>query len=414
MRLRAIDSMLFLFAFLATLNAKRPCKAAGDYLPASHVGVNYALALQKEPLDTSYAASVLSSTFPSLQKAKLFGSSENDIRDAEALLDVGIKNIAIAVPQYLVWNGETSAVDDAFARNFVDAVVRPLMDKGATVSIAVGNEPFAYWHSTPGDVLLASYRHVRTALIDAGLKESVPMMIPFQTGIMEDSYPPPNASIREEFRPAIKELVQLMYEDGDPFEINIYPYFAFRDNADVIPLEYALGSQGGDDGYSSLFEAMHAAVEFALLKLHSNFTQDNLVVVGEVGWPTEDTYFPSEENGWRNDTGFEHANVENANIFLNNVLDTGIPVYIFQAFDEQAKSVDSGAGTQFSNVENHWGIFTEEGELKYDVPLLQAPSVAATDNFGASDTSEASSMANNSFRLVAFSIFLGFLALSIS
>lgn len=262
-------------------------------------------------------------------------------------------------------------MDEAFAKNFVDTVVVPLMDEGATVSVVVGNEPLAYWHATPGDVLVAAYRNVRSALIDAGVKEKVKMMVPFQTGVLQDSYPPQNAIFREDFRPAIEEISTLMYEDGDPFEVNIYPYFAFRDNPEDIPLDFALGNAGNDE-YGSLFQAMYAAVEAALLKLNSNFTEDNLVVVGEVGWPTEDTYFPAEHNGWRNDTGFPHANVENAKTFMNNVLATGLPVYVFEAFDEQAKATDSGAGTQFSNVENHWGIFTEDGELKYDVPLLMA------------------------------------------
>jgi len=389
-----LDSLFLLAIFLSL--APNKCGAADDdsYSASSHIGLNYALHLQKNPLDTNVAASILASTFTSLQKAKLFGSSERDMEDAEALLSVGIKKITVAVPQYLVWNGETrtSAVDSAFAGTFVDTVIKPLMEKGATVSIAVGNEPFAYWHATPGDILLSAYRNVRTALIEADLKKSVQMMVPFQFGIIENSYPPSDATIRDEFLPAIEELVQLMYEDGDPFEINIYPYFAFRDNADEIPLEYALGSSGGDN-YGSLFQAMHAAVEFALLKLHSNFTENNLIVVGEVGWPTEDTYFPSEDNGWRNDTGFPHANVQNAEIFLNNVLATGIPVYVFEAFDEQAKSVDSGAGAQFSNVENHWGIFTEDGDLKFEVPVL----MESVDNTSTSEANAIGGYSSSSF-----------------
>ena len=361
----------FLIAFFA-IPMSYTSHAAID--SASHVGMNYALALQKNELDTTVAASILSKKFPSLQKAKLFGSSERDMKDAEALLNVGIKKITVAIRQKDVWNNTTSTsiVDDTYAKNFVDTVVKPLVKKGATISVAVGNEPFAYWHDTPGNVLLSAYRNVRTALIEAGLKQSVEMMIPFQMGITKDSYPASNAVIRDEYRPAIKELLDIMYEDGDPFEVNIYPYFAYRDNVDVIPLDYALGIPGGSEQYGSLFEAMHAAIEYALLKLHSNFTKDNLIVVGEVGWPTEDKYFPSEANGWRNDTGFPYANVENATVFINNVLATGIPVYIFEAFDEQGKSVDDGAGDQFSNVENHWGIFTEAGDLKYDVPILMA------------------------------------------
>jgi hypothetical protein len=48
-------------------------------------------------------------------------------------------------------------------------------------------------------------------------------------------------------------------------------------------------------------------------------------------------------------------------------------MYLFEAFDEQKKSGDSGAGAQTSNVENHWGVFTEAGKAKYTIAELAVP-----------------------------------------
>jgi hypothetical protein len=52
----------------------------------------------------------------------------------------------------------------------------------------VGNEPFATWNNIPGGTLLGAYRTLRTALVDAGLKSAVKLTVPFQFGIMTDTY----------------------------------------------------------------------------------------------------------------------------------------------------------------------------------------------------------------------------------
>ena len=93
----------------------------------------------------------------------------------------------------------------------------------------------------------------------------------------------------------------------------------------------------------------------ALVKVDARFTADKLpVIVGETGWPTSDNTY-------------DGASVANAEAYVRNALATKIPLYLFEAFDEQKKSGDSGAGTQTSDVENHWGVFTEAGVAKYSI-----------------------------------------------
>ena len=47
-----------------------------------------------------------------------------------------------------------------------------------------------------------------------------------------------------------------------------------------------------------------------------------------------------------------------------------VPLYLFEAFDEQKKAGDGGAGAIGSAVENNWGVFTEAGRAKYEIPAL--------------------------------------------
>ena len=177
-------------------------------------------------------------------------------------------------------------------------------------------------------------------------------------------------------RATIAKLAQLMFEDGDSFAMNIYPYFALKNKplgqADPS-LDYALGNTPHTalDGrtYTSLLHAMHAAAEAALLKLDSRYTPDRLpVYIGETGWPTADIGLAAA------------ATTANAHVYTTNAVafaaSSKVTVYLFGAFDEQRKATDSGAGSQTSNVEKHWGMMTEAGTPKYTIAALAALAIA--------------------------------------
>jgi hypothetical protein len=46
----------------------------------------------------------------------------------------------------------------------------------------------------------------------------------------------------------------------------------------------------------------------------------------------------------------------------------GLPLFLFEAFDETNKVQDGGAGAIGAVVENNWGLFTENGTVKYVLP----------------------------------------------
>ena len=121
----------------------------------------------------------------------------------------------------------------------------------------------------------------------------------------------------------------------------------------------------------------------ALLRLDASFGEDSLpIVIGETGWPT---------------AGHPSASAANAATYMRNMVTAaiaslasralrcfgaacfrdalsmvlratqvklGLPLFLFEAFDETNKVQDGGAGSIGAVVENNWGMFTENGTLK--------------------------------------------------
>jgi hypothetical protein len=106
----------------------------------------------------------------------------------------------------------------------------------------------------------------------------------------------------------------------------------------------------------NMLEAQVGAVRQALLRLDPHFTNDTVpIVIGETGWPT---------------AGHASATPENAATYANNVIASGRSAYLFEAFDEQKKAQDGGAGALGDAMENNWGAFAEDGTPKYTIAGL--------------------------------------------
>lgn len=77
--------------------------------------------------------------------------------------------------------------------------------------------------------------------------------------------------------------------------------------------------------------------------------------VGETGWPTDGSNFGSSVPG-----------IDNAETFWKEgicaIRGWGINTFVFEAFDESWKPETSG-----SSVESHWGVFTDDRQLKYSL-----------------------------------------------
>nr|XP_043610746.1 glucan endo-1,3-beta-glucosidase-like [Erigeron canadensis] len=224
--------------------------------------------------------------------------------------------------------------------------------------ISVGNEVDPNNRNTAGFVtyVLPAMRNVQQALRDAGLAQ-IKVSTATYTGLLKDSSPPSDGVFHDNVIGYIQPIITFLAENNSPMLANIYPYFAYKDNSNVIKLSFALFTQGveyNDQGrdYSNLFDAMYDAHHAAQARLGGANVP---IVVSESGWPSAE--------------GFG-ATVENAGNYYRNLIahvksGKGTPVkpgraietYLFAMFDENQKPGDA--------LEKHFGVFRPDQSSKY-------------------------------------------------
>ncbi|URE34641.1 Glycosyl hydrolases family 17, partial [Musa troglodytarum] len=220
--------------------------------------------------------------------------------------------------------------------------------------IVIGNEVI------PGDLaqyVLPAMQNVQTALDSAGVQVNVSTSVALS--VLGSSYPPSAGAFTPEAQTYMEPIIQFLATGGSPLLVNVYPYFAYRDNPAQIALSYALfTSEGvvvtdGAYGYKNLFDAMLDATHAAMEKVGG---ADVAVVVTESGWPS--------------DGGFA-ANISNAQTYNQNLINhvgegtprrpAPIEAYIFAMFNENQKE----AGT-----ERNFGLFYPDEQPVYPISFV--------------------------------------------
>lgn len=213
------------------------------------------------------------------------------------------------------------------------------------------------------DTTFPALQNVQSALIKAGLANQVKVTVPLNADVYTtDSGGPSGGDFRADIHDRMIAIVKFLSDNGGPFTVNIYPFISLYGDAN-FPVEYAFfdgnGTPVNDGGtsYSNMFDANYDTLVYALRK---NGYGNLPIIVGEIGWPTD---------------GDRNANVEYARRFNQGFLShvsggKGTPMrpgpiefYMFSLIDEDAKSIQPG------NFERHWGIFTYDGQPKYQLNL---------------------------------------------
>lgn len=219
--------------------------------------------------------------------------------------------------------------------------------------ITVGNELLSHPEmSQSWPLLVPAMQNLQSALDSAGLRGRIKLSTCIAMDALNASYPP-SAGI---FRPDIADnilrpVLELVKSTNSYLFVNAYPYLAWSENTDTIPLDYALSQtdavavQDGSLHYSSMLDAQ---VDSFLAAMAALGFPDVKIAVSETGWP----------NG-----GGPGASVANAAAFngrlINSVMAAPckgtprrpgacIPTFIFALFNENQKP---GAAT-----ERFWGI----------------------------------------------------------
>jgi len=328
------------------------------------VGLNLALMQQLVPLSPLLAAQRLKATFPTVEHVKLFDYNHDYLT---ALHAAGFVHVVVSIP-----NLELPAVarDPTAAARILEGLA-PHVSAGMRLTIAVGNEPLAPWYNGAfRDHLVPALTNVQAAMAVRRLEPAVSLTVPFSFGIVGDTYPPDMGAFSPDARDIVLQVARVLANNSWPFFINIYPFAAFR--AQQVSEDFALlqvPHTVSNVTYPNLLAAQIAATRAALLRLDPAFTAATLpLVIGETGWPT---------------AGDSFGTLTRAQTYITNAVAYAAsqPLYLFEAFDELRKSQDNGAGAAGDGTENHWGLLTENGTAKFDLPGLRpapAPSPPST------------------------------------
>ncbi|RWW44466.1 hypothetical protein BHE74_00049760 [Ensete ventricosum] len=228
------------------------------------------------------------------------------------------------------------------ALQWVATNVKPYFPATKITGIAVGNEVFTSDDPTLMSNLVPAMVSIHAALVQLGLDSYIHTSSANSLAVLENSYPPSFGSFRPDLVNLMAPFLQFLAATKSPFWINAYPYFAYKDDPERVPLDYVLfnPNSGMKDPstslhYDNMLYAQVDAVIFAMGRLGYGGVE---VRVSETGWPSKGD--PDEIGA-----SPENARVYNRNLLLRQMGNEGTPlvphrrleVYLFALFNEDLK-----------------------------------------------------------------------------
>lgn len=234
--------------------------------------------------------------------------------------------------------------------------------------IAVGDDPFLLSHLDQFyPFVLGAATQIQAALTKANLGSKVKVVVPCSFDAFQSaSNLPSEGHFRPDVNKTMIQLLTFLSEHRSPFFVSILPFLSFHQSKN-ISLDFALfkgTARPHNDShriYKNSFDLSYDTLVTALY--NAGFPQME-IVVAQIGWPTD---------------GAANATSVIAEDFMKGLVDhihskTGTPlrprnppleVYILSLLDEDQQSTSAG------NFERHWGVFTFDGQAKYNVDLGQ-------------------------------------------
>ncbi|KAE8725473.1 ethylene-responsive transcription factor 3-like [Hibiscus syriacus] len=331
--------------------------AASD--AAGSVGINYGRVANNLPSPDKVVQLLKSQ---GVTKVKIF---DTDAAVLSALANSGI-SVVVCLPNEQL---ATAAGDQSFADNWVQANIAKYYPATKIEAIAIGNEIIGDGVNDQTKALVPAMKAIQASLVKASLDSNIKVSSPIAMSCLGNSYPASAGSFKPVLVDAvIRPMLAFLKQTGSYLMVNVFPFFAYKDNSNRISLDYALFKNnpgvvdsGNGVKYNSLFEAQLDAVYAALSALQ----YDNMKVeVTETGWPSA---------GDEAETGASPANAAayNSNLVRRVLTGNGTPlrpndpinVYIFALFNENQKPGPTS--------ERNFGLFYPDMQRVYDIPLSQ-------------------------------------------
>ncbi|KAI3456005.1 hypothetical protein Pfo_012668 [Paulownia fortunei] len=301
-------------------------------------------------------------------------------------------------------------MDQNQAFQWVYTHIRPYFPATRITGISVGNELFTGGDTTLITYLVPAMVSIHAALVRLGLDQFIQVSTPNSLAVLQESFPPSAGSFRPELNGIMPQFLQFLAATKAPFWINAYPYFAYKDDPNKIPLDYVLfnPNSGMMDPntklhYDNMLYAQVDAVIFAMARMGYTGLE---VRVSETGWPSR---------GDANEIGatLENAAIYNRNLMRRQLENEGTPlrpnmrleIYVFALFNEDMKPGPTS--------ERNYGLFQPDGTMAYNVGLSALSSTSSTSSASISLTSNATQVKQSGYSSFLYSIFLYLLAFQV-
>ncbi|MBA0792243.1 hypothetical protein Gohar_016759 [Gossypium harknessii] len=326
---------------------------------AGSVGINYGRVADNLPPPDKVVQLLKSQ---GVAKVKIFDS---DSAVLTALANSGISVVVCLPNQQLA----SAANDQSFSDGWVQANIAKYYPATKIEAIAIGNEVIAENITDTTKFVVPAMKTIQASLVKLKLDSNIKVSSPVAISCLGNSYPASAGSFKtEQVQSTIIPMLDFLRETGSYLMVNVYPFFAYKDNSKTISLDYSLfkdnpGVVDSGNGlrYKSLFEAQVDAVYAAM----SALTYDDLkLVVTETGWPSAGD---AAEVGASQD----NAAAYNGNLVRRVLTGNGTPlrpndplnVYIFALFNENQKPGPTS--------ERNYGLFYPNEQRVYNIPLSQ-------------------------------------------
>ncbi|XP_057545517.1 glucan endo-1,3-beta-glucosidase 11-like isoform X2 [Amaranthus tricolor] len=302
-------------------------------------------------------------------------------------------------------------MDPQQAFQWVTTHIKPYFPATKITAIAVGNEIFTDDNTSLTSYIVPAMISVHNALTQLGLNSYIQVFSPTSAGVLQESYPPSAGSFKPELIGVMTQFLHFLQSTNSSFWVNAYPYFAYKDDPTLIPLDYVLfnPNSGMVDPitklhYDNMLYAQVDAVIFAISRMGFGGLD---IRVSETGWPAM---------GDPNEIGatVENAATYNKNLVRRQLANEGTPlrpnnrleVYVFALFNEDMKPGPTS--------ERNYGLFQPDCRMAYNVGLSNLDRQHSSNpSTSISLISSASKVANKRYQSLVHWMFVYLLSLHV-